>query len=197
MSEHLTEKIAEVIDSNTAHFTATNREDVDEPAFGSIVAVQTRGITIYGVIHFISKQSIDANRRAMQLNLSPDELRKEYPQLAELVRTEFKAVVIGYKDAGGKIRQTTPPYPPNLHDFVYRCPDIDRKVFAQGKLSYLRTILTNTESVADDLLIAVLRGAYAVRGQDVAVLIDAGRELTFLLGDDHKRLESIMERVQE
>lgn len=118
----------------------------------------------------------------------------------ELLRTTVRAQVLVCRDREGRIRQTLPPHPPDLHDFVRPCSDeFVRSLTAP--FDFLRTLVDNPDSAVpvDDLLVAVLDRIQAAHGGEEGgrqALVEAGRALSRLLDDDHERLQSILRRVQ-
>ncbi|MEM8558835.1 MAG: hypothetical protein AAGG50_13535, partial [Bacteroidota bacterium] len=133
-------------------------------------------------------------------------LQREMPQLQELIRTTFRALVLAYREpprpgetSPGRLHQTLPPRPADLHDMVYPCDDAT--VCALGEpYDFLRSLARHPDPAvpADDLIVAVLRHLHRAYGQGpeaVPALRSAGRTLSRLLGDDHERLESILRRI--
>jgi len=191
--------IGEVIESSTRQFVAEVYRDQPPPAFGSWVrVVQPDGRTIYGLVSHVEMGSVEPGRRPMALGRSPDELRREMPQVLELIRTTFRAQVLAYEDPDGRIHQTLPPYPAGIHAFVEVCPpEIVRRL---GRpYDFLRTLVQNPDPAVpvDDLLVAVLRQIHDGHGEPEReqALIEAGRVLSRLLRDDHERLQAILRRV--
>ena len=196
----MSEKIAEVIESSTRQFLADVYREAEPPAFGTWVRVpHARGITLFGLVSHVEITSMEPNRRARALGMTPEELRREYPQIPDLLTTTLRAQVIAYEDASGTVRQTLPPHPADVHDFVYPCtPEYVERL---GRpYDFLRTLVRNPDPSVpvDDLLVAVLTNlhdAHGGRHGGEKALIDAGRALSRLLDDDHERLHSILRRV--
>ena len=53
--------------------------------------------TIYGVVFNAYTHSLEPNRLAIAYHRSEQELRDEQPQIFELLKTKFEAVIIGYE----------------------------------------------------------------------------------------------------
>ncbi len=191
--------IGEVIESSTRQFVAEVHRNQSPPAFGSWVQVkQPGGWTIYGVVSHVEIGSVEPGRRPAALGLSRDALRREMPQVLELIRTTFRAQVLAYEEANGRIHQTLPPYPADIHAFVEACPpEIVRRL--GPPYDFLRTLVQNPDAAVpvDDLLVAVLRQIHNGHGEveREQALIEAGRVLSRLLRDDHERLQAILRRV--
>lgn len=194
------DRVAEVIASNTRSFTAEVYREAATPAFGAWVEVHhANQTTLYGIVSHVEIGSVEPNRRAIAFGLTADELRRERPQVMELLRTTFRAQVLVYRDAQGHLRQTLPPHPADLHDFVYPCPKHVIQTLGHP-YDFLRTLARNPdpEVPVDDLLVATLQQLYAAHdgGPDgEAALIAAGRTLSRVFDDDHERLNAILRRV--
>ncbi|MDX1530052.1 MAG: hypothetical protein R3362_00865 [Rhodothermales bacterium] len=196
---------AEVIESSTRHFVAEVHRDAEAPEFGAWVEVETDGgPTLYGLVSHVETGSVEPGRRAVALGMDRPTLRREMPQVLELIRTTFRAQVLAYREplrgsGRGRLHQTLPPRPAALHDAVRRCSDAAVCELA-APFDYLRTLVRHPDPAVptDDLLVAVLRRSYRAHGggeEGERVLLSAGRALSRLLDDDHERLQSILRRV--
>lgn len=193
-------RLAEVIQSSTREFVAEVYRDTDPPPFGSWVSVSlTSGVQLFGLVSHVDISPVEPNRRAVAFGKTEDELRKELPQVLELVRTTIRAQVLAYEDDRGTLRQTLPPHPAGLHRFVYACETVDVQRLGRP-YDFLRTLVRHPDPAVpvDDLLVAVLTAVYEAHGGrhgGEAELVTAGRALSRLLNDDHERLHSILRRV--
>lgn len=195
--------IAEVIESSTRHFVAEVLKEVAAPDFGAWAEVALEdGTTLYAVVAHVETGSVEPGRRAIALGMDRPTLRREMPQVMELIRTTFRAQVLAYRDSRGDLHQTLPPRPAALHDMVRPCSDDTVCALGdpRGGLDYLRTLVRNPEMgvPTDDLLVALLRRthrAYGAGEEGTRALVHAGRALSRLLDDDHERLQSILRRV--
>ncbi len=185
--------IAEVIESSTTEFTAQARELHGSPPFGAFVKVGVSPTNI-AMICDISTGSIELNRRPVAYGKTEEELREEQPQIFELLRTEMKAIIVGYIDESG-MRQLLPPQPPKLHSFVYTCSSEEIRQFT-GRFDYFRTLVGIGGTLSDELLIAAIQ--QTCRCQEASArscVICAGKELSRVFRDDYDRLESILRRI--
>jgi hypothetical protein len=199
--------VAEIIESSTRHVVAEVLRGQAAPPFGSWVEVETAdGTVLYALVAHAETGSVEPGRQAVALGRSRDDLRREMPHVFELIRTTFRAVVLGYWDGRSRtpegaprVHQTLPPRPAALHDFV-RCCAPEAVARLGAPYDFLRSLATFPDPAvpADDLLAAVLRGlrrAHGEGGPAEAVVLEAGRALARLLHDDHERLQSILRRV--
>jgi hypothetical protein len=184
--------VGEVVESSTAELIAQARELHGAPSFGQFVRVEA-AMPVVGIVFNVFTHSIEANRRPTAYGKTEAELRLEQPQIFELLRTEFQALVIGYLD-GDESVQILPPQPARIHSFVYLCSDEQVRAFTRTD-DYLRSILNTSKIPTDELVIAVLRHAVRAHGHAPSYLVQMGKELSRLLSDDYDRLSSIIRRV--
>ena len=184
--------VGEVVESSTTELVAEARQLHGAPSFGQFVRVDSE-VPILGIVFNVFTHSIEPNRRPTAYGKTEDELRMEQPQIFELLRTDFQALVIGYIDAAGPV-QILPPQPARIHSFVHVCDEEQIRAFTETD-DYLRCILNTTKIPTDELLIAALRQTMRAHGGDNTYLVRMGKELSRLLGDDYDRLSSIVRRA--
>lgn len=188
------EYIGEVIESSTSQFLAESRELNGAPPFGSFVKTGPEPV-IYGLVFNVCTHSIEPNRRPTAYGKTEHELRMEQPQIFELLKTEFEAVIIGYEDGQGP-QQVLPPQPPHIHSFIYPCAEAEIKALT-SKVDFMRSILNVCRLPSDDLIIASVRNAWHARALDMPYLVSLGKDLCRLIRDDYDRLSSIMRRISQ
>jgi hypothetical protein len=200
--------VAEVIETATTEFLAQCLEPEDlsfpvMPPFGSWVKAvdEESGNQIYGVVYYATTSPIDSVHRARALGLSLQELREQQPQIFAMLKTEFRAAIVGFqlpletKNGGvSAIYQHLPPRPPQVHQAVYCC-DPEEIVKFTEKLDFLRTLLQMSGAPVDALVAATIREIYNLRRADRRWLVQAGRHLSLLLKDDYDRLRIILSQV--
>ena len=188
------EYIGEVIESSTSQFLAESRELNGAPPFGSFVKTGAEPV-IYGLVFNVCTHSIEPNRRPTAYGKTEHELRMEQPQIFELLKTEFEAVIIGYEDGRGP-QQVLPPQPPHIHSFIYPCAEAEIKTLTSNG-DFMRTILNVCRLPSDDLIIASVRNAWHARALEMPYLVSLGKNLCRLIRDDYDRLSSIMRRISQ
>src|SRR5512136_57567 len=203
--------IAEVIETATTTFLAQCLDPDDlsfpeMPDFGSWVRSldEESGNQIYAVVCHATTTPIDSVHRARALGLSLEELREEQPQIFAMLRSEFRAVIVGFApplqgkngsgNPRGKFYQYIPPRPPQIHQAVYRCEPQEIINFSE-QMDFLRTLLQLEDAPADPLAAAVMRGIYPLRKADRQWLVRAGRAISVLLQDDYDRLRAILSQI--
>lgn len=199
--------IAEVIETATTEFLAQCLEPENlsfpiMPPFGSWVKAidEESGNLIYAVVYYATTGPIDSIHRARALGLSMADLREQQPQVFAMLKTEFRAALVGYR-AGAtadlfsqSLYQHLPPRPPQIHQAVYRCDREEVVQFSQ-ELDFLRTLLQVTGAPVDALTAATIREVYQIRKADRSWLVQAGRMLSLLLKDDYDRLRIILSQI--
>jgi hypothetical protein len=145
------------------------------------------------VVYHATTAPIDSVHRAVALGLSLKELREQQPQIFAMLRSEIKVILLGFTMVGN-IYQHLPAQPPQIHQAVYACEDVEIENFTE-ELNFLRTLVQMNNAPVDELIAAVLRNVYQVRKCDRNWLVQAGRKLSLLLKDDYDRLGAILQQV--
>jgi hypothetical protein len=189
--------IGEIVESSTTEFLAQACELDSAPPFGAFVEVATEdGPTIYGVVAHVQTAGIDPGSRAIMRghgDVRDERIYQENPDLPLVLRTTFRALVVGFAE-GVRLYQFLPPRPPRLHYSVsISAPETVRTFPATG-LDYLVAMLNAPDVPADELLAANLRYTAAQYLDSGEFLQLAGRELAQLLRADYARLTSILRR---
>ena len=186
-------KIAEVIEAETAQFTAQCYELYGLPALGSLV----RTGDIYSIVCHAETAGLEPGRKAVARGrdeASEEAVYQSSPQLLKLLRSEFTAAVVGYKN-GDKVYQHLPPRPARIHSFVYLCQPDEVKEFGRS-FGFLHILVNAALPVpAEELIAAALRQMSGVQEDSRAFLVGAGKELANLLSADFIRLKNILGRL--
>ena len=194
INSQVSPKIAEVIEAATARFTAQCYELYGLPPLGGLV----RTGDIYGVVSHAETAGMEPGRRPIARG--KDETTEEAvydasPQLLKLLRSEFTASVVGYRE-GDKIYQYLPPQPARIHGFVYLCQPEETKEFS-GSLDFLNILLNASPIVpAEEVVAATLRQMSLAQDDPRAFLVGAGKEVANLLSTDFIKLKNILGRLQ-
>lgn len=186
--------IGEVVESSTKGYTSWSTEVGVSPAFGSFVKTGSDP-TVYGLVYEIITQSREPGRQPVAYNMSINELKREQPQIFELMKTEFHVLTLGYVESGKTVFALS-PVPPPIHSFVYDCTDKEKKDLSSEDF-FLRTIIAASHLPVDDLIISSLHYARSVRKKDKDYIVRMGKSLSRMLRDDYERLSSILRRLPE
>ncbi|MEA5511468.1 HAS-barrel domain-containing protein [Crocosphaera sp. UHCC 0190] len=203
--------IAEVIETSTTQFLAQCLEPETlsfpiMPPFGSWVKSldEESGNKILGIVTYATTTPIDSVHRARALGLSLADLREQQPQIFAMLKTEFRAAIVGFESPQnmgngngqnlGKVYQFLPPRPPQIHQAVHRCQPIEIVYFSE-QVEFLRILLQVKEAPSEALIAAAIREIYLLRKADRDWLVRVGRTLSILLKDDYDRLQYILSQV--
>lgn len=197
------ERVGEIIESATTHFTVGAYTLLEAPQFGALVRANTRtiGMVVYGLVYDISTGSKEPGGRAFVRgrtysgeSLYDEEIYREHPDLAEVLQTTFAAVTVGFAH-NGQTSHYLPPHPPPVHYSVYEC-DTDELVRFTESCNFFRRVLASTMVPSEELLAATIRTAARVRPDGRAYLVRAGRELAALLKGEYDRLAALLQLVR-
>jgi len=191
-------RIAEIIEASTAEFVAECYQLHHPPPLGSLVKTSDGAVEIYGVVAGAATESIEPGRRPIargQDAATEDDIYRQSPQLAKLLRTWFRALVVGHGE-GERLCHYLPPHPARVHSFVSLCTQEEVARFTQS-LDFL-SLLSSADAAGttDEVIAACLRSASQAHPDRQAFLVGAGKELTLLLGGEMTRLNAILRRIR-
>lgn len=153
---------------------------------------------IYGVVCYSETVSLEPGRRAVARGRdleSEEDVYLQNPQLARLLCTNFKALIVGYQD-GDRTCHFLPPRPPHVHAFVFPCSQEEVAAFT-STLDFLNILLDASLPIpTDELVAACLRIAAASRNDGRAFLVGAGKELAQRLAAEPTRLGSLLRKIR-
>lgn len=175
--------------------------DAPAPARAGGVATVGGPPAVYALVYGAVTASLETSRRPSALGFEDeDEMRRQQPQIFELLRTEFSGLLIAYSEGGdAPLRRHLPPHPPRIHGRVYPCTPGETRLLTQD-LSFLRALLLPSGGAlagvpADELAAACLRQARAAHPDEAAFLREAGQTLARMLATDFERLQAILRNI--
>ncbi len=187
-------KIGEIIEASTTGFVAQCYQLYDLPPLGSLVKTGD----IYGIVCNAATTSLEPGRRPIARGkdeASEEAVYQENPQLLKLLRSEFGAVVVGYRE-GNRLFQYLAPSPARIHAFAYLCAPEEAREFSQS-LDFLNILVNARLPIpTDELIAAALRQMSRAHEDRQAFLVTAGKELALRLSDDFNQLKSILGRLK-
>src|SRR4051812_33834383 len=92
-------RLGEVIEASTVEFVAESFELYESPVFGSLVWVGDQDQGSFGLVYSSTTASLDPGRRPVARGhnlIREEDIYLEHPQISHLLRTEFRALVIGH-----------------------------------------------------------------------------------------------------
>ncbi|TAK24760.1 MAG: hypothetical protein EPO26_05995 [Chloroflexota bacterium] len=194
MSAAPPDRLGEIVAVTSTSFTAQCYEKASIPAFGSFVRAQADGRDIIAIVAGITSGSIDPSRRVSargENEFDDDAIWRNNPELSALIRTEFRATIVGFLD-DGIVQHQLPDRPPRLHAFVFGC---DRETIARfaRRHDFLSVLLANGRDGSIDALVgAALRHAARASEDARAYLVGAGRVVAPSVEHDARRLAGIL-----
>ena len=188
-------RLGEIVEASTTRLRAVAPQTFEGPALGSFVKTSDGARTTFCVVAHVEHVSIDPSRRAIPLGKIWDELRREQPQVLELLTTEFEAFCVAFADEDGTLCAYLPPVPPRVHDFVEAC-EREEIVELTADLSFIRTLGASGTPIVNELIAAAIRSAAVHHGDERTYLIRAGREVADLFRQDYELASSIIRRIR-
>jgi len=193
------QRVGEVIEASTTGFTAQCYELYQSPPLGSLVKTREQELELYGVVYSATTSSLEPGRRAIARGkdeTSEEDIYRSNPQLLKLLRSEFSALVVGYRQ-DDKLHHYLPPRPARIHGFVLLCPAQEVKEFSQS-FGFLNILVnTNLPIATEELTAACLRQMSQAYEDGHAFLVAAGKELAVRLGGQFNQLKAILERLRQ
>ena len=193
------QRVGEVIEASTTDFVAQCYELYQSPPLGSLVKTTDSLVELYGIVYNATTTSLEPGRRPIARGkdeTSEEEIYKSSPQLLQLLRSEFTALVVGYRESE-KLYHYLPPKPARIHGFVHLCPADEVKEFSQS-FDFLNILInTHLPVPADELIAACLRRMSQVYEDPYPFLVAAGKELATLLSSDFNQLKAILGRIKQ
>ena len=194
------ERLGEVIETNTTGFTAESDDLHRLPELGAIVRVGglNEQQTYYGIVAFGETGGLDTSRRAVRRgsdSLSDEAIYSRHPELEYVLRTVFTVAVVGYRD-GSTLRHVLPPLPVPLHFSVRRCTNAEVRDFVDAP-RYFQSLLSYSGEITPEALTAAhLRWVDKTLGDSHEWLRDAVRRLARLMKRDYDRFVTIVQAAE-
>ena len=199
MNTNELQRVGEVIEASTTDFVAQCYELYQSPPLGSLVKTRDLPLELYGIVYNAATASLEPGRRPIARGkdeATEEEIYRSSPQLLKLLRTEFSALVVGYRQ-NEKLYRYLPPKPARIHSFVYLCPPEEVKEFSQS-FDFLNMLINARLPVSvDELIAASLRQMCQVYEDRHTFLVAAGKELAILLSGQFNQLKAILGRIKE
>jgi hypothetical protein len=191
-------RIGEIIEASTTEIVAQCYALYELPPLGSLVKTKGTKGDMYGIVYNAATTSIEPGRRPIARGKdepSEEAIYQSSPQLMKLFRSEFKALMMGYRE-NDKIYQLLPSQPAHLHNFVYQCLPDEVKEFSRS-FSFLSILVNSQISIPPaELITPVLRSMSQLQEDKYAFLVSAGKELSNLFCGQYQQLKSVLERLQ-
>ncbi len=187
---------AEVIESSLHGWLAQSWQWNHFPSFGSIVTIQTKKRTLFGVVHQIKTGSMDPVRYPFPYQKTEEELLQEQPQIFEFLKTTFSCLAIGYQQKG-RLLYILAPEPPQIHSFVTPASKELIKQFFYDE-QYLHLLFGLAENIfnIDELLLAMLKEQSDLSLLSMHKINTFIQTFSLLTGNNYRRLKLFLQRAE-
>jgi len=186
---------AEIIDSSLQGWLAQSWQWNQFPQFGSLVMVETKKRTLFGIVHQIQTGSMEPMRYPFPYQKTEEELLREQPQIFEFLKTTFSCLAIGYQEKG-KMFYLAAPEPPQIHSFVAPMDTDTAKQFLYSE-RYLHVLFGAAQLFnVDELLLAVLKQHADLNILSTDKVTSFINTYSLLTGNDYRRLKLFLQRVE-
>lgn len=187
---------AEVIESSLQGWTAQSWQWNQFPTFGSLVTVETKKRTLFGIVHQVRTGSMEPMRSPFPYQKTEEELMAEQPQIFEFLKTTFSCLSIGYQEKS-TLYYLTAPEPPQIHSFVQQMPqDLAKQFFCNQ--TYLHVLFGQANQIfnLDELLLAILTQQAGLKVLSDNKIKNFINTYSLLTGNDYRRLKLFLQRVE-
>lgn len=196
--QHHAPAFAEVINSSLEHFTAQCWDWDKQPRFGSLVAVQTQKLILFGCVTQVTTGSLDPIRIPTAYKKTEEQLRAEQPQIFEFLTTNFDALIVGYMylENPDQVSYMVPPFPSKIHAFVTMCaPSMAKHFFTST--DYLHVLFAAQSKLIslDELLLAVLQQQVQLGVLTKDIFHTFCQTYSLLNGNDYRRTKLLLQRA--
>lgn len=193
------DRVGEVIEASTTGFVAQCYELYCMPPLGSLVKTGEQAAVLYGVVYYAETTGLEPGRRPIARGkdeATEEGIYRTSPQLAKLLKSEFSALIMGYRQ-GEKVYQYLSPTPARIHSFVYQCPPEEVREFSKS-LGFLNTLLNARLPIpACELIAACVRQSSRAHEDPHRFLVAAGKELAVLMNGRYADLKAVLGRIKE
>ena len=185
---------AEIVESSLHQFKAQSWQWDQFPAYGSLVTIEQRPYTLFGLVHETSTGSMDPTRYPFTYQKTEEELRREQPQIFEFLKTTFSCILLGYQEKG-KTHYSAAPYPAKIHAFVQSAEsEQSRSFFAHTQWLHRLFSLAEVTNV-DDLLLASITQQKSLGQKTERSLSSLINAYALLTGNDYRRIRLFLQRI--
>ncbi len=187
---------AEVIESSLQTFTGQCWQWNKTPEFGSLVIIENKNRTLFGIVYQMQTGSMDPARYPFPYQKTYEELLAEQPQIFEFLKTTLSCLNVGYQEKS-KLLYLLPPEPVSIHAFIRPATHEESKIFFANN-RYLHLIFGAGAQIPclDELLLTLLKQQAQLKSLKDAHLHDFVATFSLLCGNDYRRLKLFLQRAE-
>lgn len=188
---------AEVIEGSLVNWLAQSWQWDNFPPFGSLVMVESKNCTIFGIVHQVQTGSMDPVRYPFPYQKTEEELLREQPQIFEFLKTTFSCLTIGYLEKN-IIHYLLAPEPPKIHSFVQLIPaNLSKQFFSNEKYLHLLFNLGQYIFNLDELILVLLKKQKTLDILTTDRLHRFMHTYSLLIGNDYRRIKLFLQRIEQ
>jgi hypothetical protein len=190
-------RIGEVIEATTLEIVVQCDELHESPPLGAVVVVREGETETFALVSHVETSSIDPGRRAVARGAglpSAEELYRRHPELGELLRTVFTAIIVAHRREG-RLYPYVPARPPRVHAFVHSAKQKDAVALADNP-AILPVLAAVRTDAGDDFIAASIRILAEATDDPAMYLLNAGRRLVHLLHRESQRLQTLLPKIR-
>ena len=191
-------RIAEVIEASTSEVVCQCDRLHEPPPLGSVVVLREDWGVTYGITANAETTGIDPTRRPVARGAGFDDeadLYRNHPELSALLRTVFRAVIVGHRPEGSRVTARLPDLPPRVHAFVFPAEPDDLGELAQVP-DLIPDMVTSRPDVDDDAVAATIRALADLSPDPASYLVRSGRRLVGLMRGEPLRLQALLQKIR-
>lgn len=186
--------VGEIIDISFTQLTCEARDLNNVPTPGRFIKFELDDYTVVGCVTRYDIGSISEGGYPRALWKSPEEIRKQYPQIDQILKGYFKCIVIGYI-VNEKFVGCLPDKSIRLHSLVELANQKEILLATQNGL-FLNSVLKAKDIDIIEVVPWMLFFAYLARGKDYYYIEQMGKSLNAYLKYDLNLLEPVIERLE-
>lgn len=186
--------VGEIIDISFTQLTCEARDLNNIPTPGRFIKFELDDYKVIGCVTRYDVGSISEREYPRALWKSPEEIKKHYPQIDQILKGYFKCVVLGYI-VDNKFVGCLPDKSIRLHSLVELATQKEILLTTQNSL-FLNSVLKAKDIDIIEVVPWMLFFAYLARGKDYYYIEQMGKSLNAYLKYDLNLLEPIIERLE-
>jgi hypothetical protein len=187
---------AEVIESSLTGWLAQSWQWDMFPSFGSLITIEEKKRTLFGIVHQVQTGSMDPMRYPFPYQKTEEELVKEQPQIFEFLKTTFSCLIVGYEEKH-VIHYLVAPEPPKIHSFITHATTEKSKLFFSNT-RYLHLLFVHASHIfnIDELMLALLKNHTALAFLTEEKFVAFMQTYSLLTGNDYRRMKLFLQRAE-
>ncbi len=187
---------AEIVEGSLYSWRGQTWQWNNFPAFGSLVVIETKRRTLFGIVYQVQTGSMDPSRYPFAYQKTQEELLQEQPQIFEFLQTTFLCLTVGYYE-NNTFTYHIAPEPPAIHSFI-RTATLEeyKKFFSCERYLYPLFGYSGQMINLDELILAIFKNQKDLKLLTPELLKQSLETFSLLTNNDYKRLKLFTNRVQ-